>query len=333
MWIALGLLAAVLTTAVLFLLSLPGDYEVKRCREIKVSAETLFATLRNFKSWPDWSPWLIHEPDCTLEFSDNFDQEGGWYRWDGQYVGSGRLEHLQLDSPLHLELKIQFFKPFKSEARVGFELQAATDGFTELCWTMHGRMPLLLRWLTPMLKRMIGNDYELGLVRLQGLLDAEAETLKLDFKAQQTLETQTALIKDFDCNMAELGPVMREGFATLLQQLQQAGLAPSAAPLCLYQKADPKKDRFKGQMAMPVADTNKARFAGQTTTIAGGKYLIVTVTGAYDFLKLAWHAAIAHSKMHKLKIDGQRPLLEIYDSDPTRVSANELQTRIAIPLK
>jgi len=76
-------LALIIAGALVYLASLNGSYEVRRSLLMNVDRQTVFNKIRDFKSWAEWSPWLMHEPDTRLEFSESPDQEGGWYTWEG----------------------------------------------------------------------------------------------------------------------------------------------------------------------------------------------------------------------------------------------------------
>lgn len=161
------ILAVVIIGALVYLASLDGNYTVKRSKLINADIQRVFNKLRDFKTWSDWSPWLMHEPDTKLEFSDNPSEVGGFYTWDGQRVGAGKLTHVAFDAPKKIEERIEFTRPFKSVCQVSFEL-AEKEGQTEVNWIMQGKMPFLFRFMTQKTAGMIAKDYDLGLAMLAG---------------------------------------------------------------------------------------------------------------------------------------------------------------------
>jgi hypothetical protein len=67
---------------------------------------------------------------------------------------------------------------------------------------------------------------------------------------------------------------------------------------------------------------------------SGGRHYRVTLTGGYDYLELAWYAAVAHARMLKLKLDKHRPMLEVHEKDPSSVaSPKDLRTALYLPLR
>lgn len=81
---ALIIILIVIAGALAWLALQPGEFEVLRKKIIDAPPEKLFVTVRDFRTWKDWSAWLPHEPNATLVYSDNPTEEGGWYSWDGK---------------------------------------------------------------------------------------------------------------------------------------------------------------------------------------------------------------------------------------------------------
>ena len=69
------------------------------------------------------------------------------------------------------------------------------------------------------------------------------------------------------------------------------------------------------------------------TTFPGGRCQSTLVQGSYDFLELAWHAVMGHLRMARRVGDRTRPYLEVYLNDPATVAADELLTRILVPVR
>lgn len=190
------LLLVIIAGVVIYLATLDGSYSIRRTQKINADINAVFDKIRDFKSWSDWSPWLIHEPDTKLEFSENYNEEGGFYTWDGQRVGAGKLTHVKFERPHHIEQKLEFTRPFKSVCDVGFEF-SDKGGQIEVAWIMQGKMPFLFRFMTENTRDMISKDYDLGLAMLNGLLDPKAEYPALQFEGETTLEPVYSLCEGF----------------------------------------------------------------------------------------------------------------------------------------
>ena len=332
-----ALLAVIVIAGVLAYLALqPAGLNVRRSRVVRCTPEAAFDLVRDLRRARDWSPWLLHEPSAELTYSDEPDAARGWYAWDGALIGAGRIAQVALHPPERIEQRIAFKRPFESTAAVTWEFAATEqDGApaTEIFWTMRGRVPLLRRFIGPRMTQVCGKDFELGLTRLRALLDPSAPKLDIRFPGVLHLPAQSALTIPFDGGLQDMIRAMDEGFPRLAGAVVERGIEPSGPPFTAYHVADPKAGRFRCDIAMPVPpDTDP----GELTLkhFAGGAFEVTEVQGSYDFMELAWHAAMGHLRMAKRTWERTRPMLEIYVTGPdTAAGDDELLTRICVPVR
>jgi hypothetical protein len=93
--IALGLLGALvaLVVAVLVLGALqPDAYTVERSRVVAGTPERVAPYLTDLRQWITWNPRDELEPSSRREYSEPASGVGAWYTWEGEEVGSGRME-------------------------------------------------------------------------------------------------------------------------------------------------------------------------------------------------------------------------------------------------
>ncbi len=316
----------------IYLATLDAGYAVRRTKLINTSIGTVFDKIRDFKTWADWSPWLMHEPNTKLVFSDNCSDEGGYYTWDGKLVGAGKLMHVKFDRPHRIEQGIGFTRPFKAICQVTFEF-SEKNGQTEVAWIMLGKMPFLFRFMAKKTANMISKDYELGLSMLAGQLDPNAEHPSFQFVGETTLEPVYSLCKGFEGGLQEMEAAMKTEFPKLKTYIENNHGHITGKPFSLYHKVDTKNMDFVCDMAVPVREGIDAG-EYQLKTLGGGKFYKINLKGSYQFLELAWYAAMVHLRMRKLKYDTLRPSLEVYENDPNEVStSNEIQTTIYVAIK
>lgn len=348
---ALVVIAALVLAALIYLATLPGNYEIRVSRNLPATAEQVFNKIIEFDSWNEWSPWLMHEPDCPLRFSGNSKEVGGKYSWDGKMIGAGSMEHTLLDSPNRAEQKLTFTRPFKSICTVGFELEAiergespettspqtnsleTTSPNTKVTWYMRGSMPFLFRPMIPRTKEMISEDYSTGLAMLAGVIDPTSEHPRFEFIGEQQRETTTYLAIPWEGSIEDMPEAMRKGFSELHEYVSSGGALAVGVPFSVIHKAKKRATYFVMDMAIPVAEgTEDNKY--EVKQIEGGKFHQTQLTGSYDFLKGAWYSAMAHLKMSKTKFDWKRPCVELYENDPHSVEhSNEIVTSIYVPIK
>jgi DNA gyrase inhibitor GyrI len=332
----LALPLLIIVGVLIFLLLQPGEINVRRMLTMRCTPAMAFERVQDLRGWRDWSPWLLHEPDAALSYSDDPTAVHGWYAWNGKLIGAGRITHVSLHPPERIEQRIDFKRPFKLTGAVSWELVPTVDEgapATEVYWTMRGRMPFLLRFLAPMLSQLIGRDFELGLVRLRALLDPDAPTLDIRFPGNTELPAQTALTIAFDGGTKDMPQAMREGFGCIRAALEERGVEPAGPAFSAYHTPDAKAGRLRCDIAVPVQPGT----AGGDFTVKGfpgGPCQATEVAGSYDFLELAWHALMAHLRMTKQQWDRTRPALEVYATGPESVASdNELVTHIYVPIR
>ncbi len=326
--VPVGVAAAVLA----YLALQPGEIRVRRSLLIERDRADIFNQIRDLRTWCEWSPWLLHEPDARLDYSDAPDQQGGWYAWDGQLIGAGRITHLRLDAPERIEQRIVFSRPFKSSSAVSWEFVEHPSG-TEVVWTMRGRMPFLLRSLASTINAAIEKDYEIGLVLLRARLDPSADRLQIRFIGGTEYPEQNAMTIPFAGGLDAMVEAMQKAFPRLVSAAAERGIVPDGPMFAAYHKADPQRGQFECDMALPVPDgTDPGEFA--LRRLGGGRYYLAEVQGSYDFLAPAWYSIMGHLRMAKLTWDRKRPSLEVYAVDPsTAADSNDILTRIYVPIR
>ncbi|MCU7929508.1 MAG: SRPBCC family protein [Candidatus Thiodiazotropha sp. (ex Codakia rugifera)] len=329
---ALIVIAVILAIPLLYLATLDGRFTVRRSLEIGASRKIVFDKVRNFRSWPDWSPWLMHEPDTTLVYSDTPDQEGGWYTWDGRIVGAGKLMHQKFTGEERIEQQIAFKRPFKSVSKVWWEFETKDDGTTLVHWNMAGKMPFLFRFMAKKMPAYISKDYDTGLYMLRGELETDTEIPRISFDGPAELPDQTALSIHFEGQLEAMKKVMMEGFSKLGRYIDENDLSATGYPFTIYHKVDLNCMHFNCDLAMPVpAETKSAEF--DVRSYPGGRYYKTTLRGSYEFLELAWYQAYAHLQMQKIKPRRKCASIEMYENDPATVRhSNEIVTSIYIPI-
>ena len=123
MWILAGLIGSILLAALIYLAGQKGRLRVDRSLEIDATVEAVFDAVLDLKSWPLWSPWLMHEPDARIDYSDKVNVEGGYFLWDGKVIGAGKVTHLEIRPGRAIHQQIEFQRPFKLVNQVEWEFE------------------------------------------------------------------------------------------------------------------------------------------------------------------------------------------------------------------
>lgn len=318
---------AVLAGVLIYLLRLPKNYQVQRSITIARPVDAVFEQVQDFRLWKAWSPWLLHDNACVPTLV-NPTEVGGSNAWDSAKIGSGKTTHTVIVPKQSISQKLEFFKPFKSVSQIEWTFKEG-GGTTIVVWTMNASMPLPMRPFIPMMTRMIGLDFELGLGLLRGVLDPSAERPNIQFEGQQTMKAQTCTVQRYEGELGEpMSAAMRTGYPALHEKAKDR---VTGLPLAAYHKVKPVKQTTVCDFGFAVTQSAATDTLLQ---LAAGPCFQVRYQGSYQFLGSAWNAAMGQVRMQKLKIDKSKPSLEIYLNTPDQVAhSNELVTLLQIPLK
>jgi hypothetical protein len=173
----ISIVAIVLAIAVAIVLVLaatkPDSFSVQRAIAIKAPPEKIFPLINDFHQWQSWSPYETKDPAMKRSFSGAASGKGAVYGWEGnKNVGSGRMEILDSSAPSKIVIKLDFFTPFEGHNTAEFTLLPQAD-VTNVTWAMHGPAPFMSKLMQVFmnLDRMIGKDFEIGLVNLKRLTE------------------------------------------------------------------------------------------------------------------------------------------------------------------
>ena len=306
-------------------------YVVERSIEIDASPENVFATVSDFSTWTEWSPWLIAEPEAKVSVSQDPSSVGSTYAWEGEVTGAGGMTHQELTSPTKIVSEIRFLKPFKSVAEVGFDLESAGAG-TRITWSMRGSMPWFLFWMIPSLKSFIGMDYARGLKMLKEWIETGTVQSNNDIIGPTSIGPVRMAGVRQTCEMQDIGSAMDRAIADARQQLEAAGVCHDGQLMAVYHSFNVKQLTFDFTAGYIIDETASPPAAMSVWSTPQTRAFQVSHTGRYEHLGNPW--AIAHQHIRYQKLKQQKVgTFEIYRNSPDEVPAAELQTDIYLPLK
>lgn len=306
--------------------------QLSRETEIETSLDVLKPLLMDFNNWPLWSPWLCQEPEADVRYEGPPAEIGSSYSWNGSRIGAGGMTLSSATASL-LEYDLVFHKPFKSRARVAFELSATDTDRCRVKWSMSSSLPFFLFFMRKSFEVYIGNDYERGLRMLKELAETGTVNSNTAIEAIATLPAADFIGMAGSGNLASLGPAMQQAFPQLRTAIDDAGLSTAGAPFCHYRKMDPVADYWEYTLAIPVSGEATTPGFERGTRQAMSRCAQLTHTGHYHHLGNAWATAFSWMRAEKKRFHKKHGAFEIYLDDPATSDAAALRTRLFIPLK
>ena len=306
-------------------------YHVERSIIIDIPIERVQNSLRDYKQWPHWSPWLIMEPDATLTYSDRQGQVGANHGWSGVLIGAGSMELMEVhDDALHMQLT--FVKPFKSQAKVGFKLEALAYK-TQVVWYMDGHLPFFMFWMTSKMKTFIGMDYERGLQMLKEYLETGTVASYVHIEGTQTIPEQTYIGIPRTCNIKDIASLMKKDFETLYAFMEQNNISMDRVPFSIYNTFDIFKGTTDYVACIPYEEEVHIDASWVRGNIVKQNALKTMHKGRYLHLGNAWMTAMSFARIQKIKLRKSPVGYEFYPNNPYDTPEEELITEIYLPLK
>lgn len=152
---------------------LPDAAHVERSTVIKASPQVLFRLLNSFDHFNEWSPWAKLDPKTQYTRKGPAEGVGANQAWfsENPNVGSGRQEIIESVPNERIRVRVEF-TGFDSDNVSTYTLMPEAEG-TRVTWgydtTFKGN--LMGRYFGLLLDRMLGKDYETGLLNLKLLAE------------------------------------------------------------------------------------------------------------------------------------------------------------------
>jgi len=307
--------------------------KVREQIQINADAAEVYVYLCDFQRWPEWSPWLVCEPDCDLSFEEKA------YAWEGKVVGSGKMTLIHEEQDQCLRYNLKFLKPWKSHAAVQFQLIANEHG-TSLVWSMMSRLPWFMFWIKPMMQRMLSMDYQRGLRMLKQKLETGTIDSQLSFSQSEALQGCHYIGIERTCSIEDMDSAMATDFKRLMElplknKLPYDSSQLHTIPFTIYRKWKLGKGLVCYTCAIPIEEKLQHIAQLPFETVSGYRppcnAFVVTHTGDYQHLGNAWAAAMSRAKNKVIPQSSKNMPFEIYVSSPA--CDGDLITKVCVPLK
>tara|TARA_R110001599_G_scaffold151792_5_gene336809 strand:- start:17390 stop:18313 length:924 start_codon:yes stop_codon:yes gene_type:complete len=303
--------------------------DLNRSIEINASPDKVFKALNDFNHWPAWSPWLILEPETIVKVAP----DAKYYEWEGSRIGSGNMRITSEVENKSLDLDLTFLKPWKSTAKVRFELAPTSDG-TKLTWFMDSSLPFFMFWMKKMMLGFIGMDYERGLNLLKDYVEDGGVHSKLDFRGEQALSKVQYIGVHGHSTIDSIDQDMKRDFGRLGEFFEGKKDIMAGKMFSIYHKWDFANGKVEYTSAIPVnAVPNDLPSGFKAGEIPATKVYTLRHTGPYKHLGNAWSAMHNMHRAKAIKIVKGIPPFEEYVSMPGKVPDNELITDIHFAVK
>ncbi len=303
--------------------------QIVKTKQINAPVSKVFSILSDMSSWSKWSPWLIMDPEATVDVAD----DNKSYSWEGKRVGAGHMSISKEDNNKSINYDLTFLKPWKSTAKVKFEIKEKDRG-AEVAWHMDSSLPWFMFWMKKMMIAFIGNDYERGLNLLKDYVEDGQIHSKLNWLGESQFPGCDYIGIRRKCTIDDMPTVMKKDFEDLLDYCRSVEGTDHTKAFSMYHKFDFVKGNASYTAGIPVpkipSNLSAKFFVGK---IPPTKIYTVEHIGPYEHLGNAWTTIYT---MHRNKeIKGRKNIhpFETYGNSPLDTDPKDLITHINFAVK
>jgi Polyketide cyclase / dehydrase and lipid transport len=170
--ILLAVLLLILAFAVVVALQ-PSEFKVARSTMIAAPAADVFPHVNDFHKWEAWSPWAKLDPNAKVSFNGPQAEPGAVMSWAGNdKVGEGKMTLTETTPDDHLNIKVDFVKPFEGSIDSAFGFKP-DGGQTQTTWTMTGHHNFMEKAFCLVMNgtKMMAGDLDKGLAQLKSVVE------------------------------------------------------------------------------------------------------------------------------------------------------------------
>lgn len=284
----------------------------------------LYPLISDFGHWNRWSPWNILEDGVENTFADN----NKYFEWVGDITGSGNMRITSEVENKSIAIDLTFLKPFKSKAKVFFELEKV-DGGTIVTWKMESSMPFFLFFMVKAMTIYIGMDFDRGLLLLKDVAEDGEAHCKLDVIGVKMSTSCNYIGVMKSCTVDLLGPNSKDGFTELMEYTGAKDGLISGNAFTTYQDYNPVKNKVQFTCCVAVSEKPidlPSNFV--YGSIPAMDVYSVKMIGPYHHLGNAWSSMEMRARSKKFKKNKSVNPMEIYLNTPMDTQDNDLITEI-----
>ena len=164
-------IAAIVVLFAIFVSTRPSDFRVSRTGRISAPPEVVFENVNDLHKWEAWSPWAKMDPNAKSTYAGPIAGPGSSMEWNGNNkVGAGRMTIMESHPNERIEIKLEFFKPFKATNTAEFTFKPEGSQ-TSVTWTMSGKNNFMGKAMHLIINcdKMVGGQFEQGLANLNSV--------------------------------------------------------------------------------------------------------------------------------------------------------------------
>ena len=151
------------------------DMNYEKSIAINSTIERVWENVSSLTAMDQWSPWNSKDPGMERSLTGVDGEVGAKQSWvsEKKDVGEGHQTIVAIDKPKQLSTKLEFIKPFKSQADAYVKLKDEGVG-TSVTWGFESQMsyPMNIMKLFMDFEKNMDKDFGAGLEKLKSICEA-----------------------------------------------------------------------------------------------------------------------------------------------------------------
>jgi len=299
---------------------------------IKLDAKQIFPKVASFDERWEWDPWVTQDSTADVKLEPASGYVGSTYSWEGDRIGSGRMEVISVRENKYIESKL-WFGEVEEPALVEWNFEPV-EGGTHVTWTFSQETGYPIGRLGMMFgKVFLKQSFELGLSNLKKWM----ESLPVPGSALGPINVETmpamfALVAESAGTMETIGEQLGELYGLVFAEAGKQQLEIAGAAFVHYLDFDESTGFSNYRAGIPVDKAGKD--AGQVQAVAYPEMQVVQAlhTGPYEEFSASYDQMGAYVEAENIEVSGEA--FEHYQVSMQTESDPALwQTLIAFPLK
>lgn len=169
-------LAVTFLVAAYALLAQRKVLQIVTTQRIEVAKDAAFNLLRDFERFPEWSPFVVTDPEQKNHVTGKVGQVGSVFHWEGVAEKSQGTQTLAaLEGSEYLRMECDITEPFKDQPTFEYQINEV-EGGVEVVQTFELKCTGFSYFMLKLfgVKKEMAATNALGLSRLKTLLEEEA---------------------------------------------------------------------------------------------------------------------------------------------------------------
>jgi AraC family transcriptional regulator len=327
------IIVAVLVAAILIVpLFSPATAEVSAETTIKRQASKIFPSVASFKGRTLWDPWLTQDSTAVASIESKPGYVGSTYAWNGEAVGTGRMEVISVKENEFIESHL-WFGEVEEPALVTWSFESVDEG-TRVVWAFSQETAYPIARLGMMFgKIFLRQSFELGLSNLKKLMESmKQEAVPTGEISVSTLPGMNVLLAGGGGSMEELAVQLPELYGLLYETAGKQGLEVIGVPFVNYLDYDEQTGYSNFLAGIEVNGMGSDEGEVRAEAYPEMEAVQCLHSGPYESLIDSYDALSAYILENQVDVAGNA--IEFYqvgamsESDPVR-----WKTLIAFPMK